>query len=301
MKSKFIKVTGLAIVAVLLLTSCSSLYKPESNHGRGQDYSEAEASIETIEGVEDAAFTVDEWYNHGEGGMFASGGLDFYLRVTITDGYRVADHDNFLKLLAETAWSVNNNSPKGSITLEVLGGVDENYSWAEAAKSVYGKVTVRYPYAYINKNMISVSHEVYKKIYGDWPINPTKIDAAGLIEKGELKTVDAVPISEIDFRWHQNIPIYCITVSAERFTLENGEFYTGDITAKFYKKGSHAIVATVVDAYEPLDDEGEPDDNALHSYFLYEVGEKKTDDKDYTVVLTFEAQEGFATNPITLE
>ena len=301
MKSKFIKVTGLAIVAVLLLTSCSSLYKPESNHGRGQDYSEAEASIETIEGVEDAAFTVDEWYNHGEGGMFASGGLDFYLRVTITDGYRVADHDKFLKLLTETAWSVNNNSPKGSITLEVLGGVDENYSWAEAAKSVYGKVTVRYPYAYINKNAISVNYEVYKKIYGDWPINPTQVDTAGLIEKGDLKTVDAVPINEIDFRWYQGVPIYYITVSADRYTLANGEIYTGDITAKYYKKGSDTVAATVVDSYEPFDEDGEPDPNALGAHFSYEVGEQKTDDKDYTVVLTFEAQEGFDTNPITLE
>jgi len=297
MKTRIAKMVGITLLASLLLTACSDPYKPESNHGRGQDYQVAEAQVEAIEGVSDASFTVSEWYSPGEGGMFSSSGLDFYLKVTIEDGYRVKDHVKLLRFLSETIWSVNNNSPKGKINIEVIGGIDQNFHWETAIDEAYpdgASATVIGDRFYMN----SVT---YTKIYGDWPINPTQSDTSGMIERGETGVLKDDAIYETHFTHFDNDEGEFTQVRFYRKILDDGTIYTGDLTVRIYSDANKLECEETFIYEEFLPDGVTPRGDKTKVELKCIIAASDFTREGLHAVVTFEPQEGFITDEVPLK
>lgn len=158
---------------------------------------DAEAAILEIEGVSAAEYGTYEWYSPGEGGLGSSSGMDVALTVTIDPGYSIDDHDALLEYLAATAWSVNDHYPKGTVTVQIVGGEDLNYDWLSVAQQQFDGLdyfwSVRSAYPDLPEwdrggVYISVGAELYGKRFGEWPGD--EVDAPS----GMLANTPFVPI-----------------------------------------------------------------------------------------------------------
>jgi hypothetical protein len=170
-----------ASTLLVALTGCGYFTDPYTDYERsgGVSPEQAEETILEIEGMTDATYGTYEWYSPGEGGLFSSSGMDVVLTVTIDPEYSVDDHDALLEFLAATAWSVNDHYPKGTVTIQLIGGEDLDYDWLPAARKQFDGLTSFWeagsqsPYGPAEWDeggrALSISTDTYGERFGRWP------------------------------------------------------------------------------------------------------------------------------------
>jgi hypothetical protein len=135
---KKILVSTVAFVAVLTLSSCSSdLYVNHKATG-GITVAQAEAKLRSLPHITSAAYNMESWDDNGEGGLGATSGMNIIVNITVDPAYHISDPTAFLSFVSKTIWAANDKYPKGSVLLEVNGGLSPNYDWSDAYKTVLG-------------------------------------------------------------------------------------------------------------------------------------------------------------------
>lgn len=247
-------------------------------------------TIESIEGVESADFDAEPWKTDGEGGLGSSSGMDLRLTVVIEDGYRINDASALLQYLSECAWFINDDYPKGSVSLEISGGIDPDHDWSSEASSVYGSVRQRYPYAGLAAGgTISLSAEDYGRLYGRWPLADLETPPNAMIERGEPTEELPLATTALQLSWYDAGDNH-ITVMGERSVTESGQRYEGAVTITWIKDGKKTD--KTIAQFDPEFPE------VLRSEI--NVGQDKDRDDHYEVLLEFEPQEGFDTSTIRI-
>jgi len=313
---RFIVLIAIALTSIIL-TGCglTDPYKPQSNNGRGQTAATVESHIESLPGIEDAEFTYEDWYQDGEGGLFSSGGMNFLLDVTVADGYYIANPTAFLWFITKEAWTANENSPKGSLSVTITGGISDNYVWDKSIVPVFGAMQGQVSFWHGDEHdyesedrealapgeylpvHIGIADDAMRDTFGDWPGELVTYDASESVAQGEIPEVTPSALTETELsRVGLGNEYYVKYVGARN--EYNGILYKGEFVVTFYYDGKEAgkVTHNHKDSYSAYSD---TEDMPTHfSVDLY-TGDKMPDLSHYTYTVEFEEQEGFDTSDIS--
>jgi hypothetical protein len=192
---------ALLVMGALSLTGCEGIlyttYHDQERDG-GVTPEEAEQLVLSIEGITEADYSTDLWDSPGEGGLFASEGMNVILAVTVDPEWSIADPEAFLGFLAATAWSVNEHYPDGQVIIAVTGGVDRVFDWAGTAAAVFDDESITYVrftgYSGVAEAVgegtpIALSTAKYGERFGRWPSDPVEVPSGMLVNEPPAVTV----------------------------------------------------------------------------------------------------------------
>lgn len=239
---------AVAAVAALALSGCglTDLYEDVERDG-GQLPADAIAAIEAIDGVSDATFETQSWYNPGEGGLFSSSGMNIVLEIEFEPDVHIDDHASFVGYTTALLWSINDKWPKGSAKIVLDGGVSPNFEWAPATQAALGVAAVQAgertengtdePIDYTDRSAIVVGAQLLGESLGPWP-GPAPNAPGGLLAAGAPEVVTPPAITglvafarERPGRGSESSGFteQCWTVQYTLTTTTGGGTYAGDV------------------------------------------------------------------------
>lgn len=233
------------LVAVAAGLSGCFLSDPYENHPKdgGATAAEVGAALEAVPGIESADAYSVPWDQPGEGGLFSSAGLDLMVWVTIDPEMHIADSAEFLRGVAQAAWTINDGySPDGNVNLVIRRGLDRDHDWGADALEVFGGTVVlrRDPdvaFLYYGDApvltdedvLLSIPDGVYRKAFGDWPAAPSALDPS-VLAAGAPEVIDPPAVSDVYTSGMTTGGEQCVLVSFHRAVDDAGEAYRGDVT-----------------------------------------------------------------------
>lgn len=249
-----------ASIVLIALAGCGVLSDPYTDYERsgGVSPDDAEQAVMAIEGVSDAEYDTYEWYSPGEGGMFSSSGMDVALTVTIDPQYSIDDHAALLDYLAATAWSVNDHYPKGTVTIQIVGGEDLNFDWLSVAQKQFDDLDYFWrarsapygdPPAWDRGGAhITIGAELYGKRFGEWPSD--EVDApAGLLANTPFEPIVLPAITDLKLVLTEVGEQTCYRLEFVR----NGQttIYAGEVTTTLISSDGEELETKVGQTNQP--------------------------------------------------
>lgn len=243
MRARRLAASVLLVALAASLTGC--LRDGYENHPKdgGATSAEVSAALESVPGIVNADAYSVPWDQPGEGGLFSSAGLDLMVWVTIDPEMHIADSAEFLRSVAQAAWSINDGySPDGNVNLVIRRGLDRDHDWGADALEVFGGTVVlrRDPniaFLYYGDApeltgedvLLSIPDGVYQKAFGDWPAAPAAVDAS-VLASGAPEAIDPPAVADVYTSGVTTGSEKCVTVSFHRGVDDAGEPYRGDVT-----------------------------------------------------------------------
>jgi hypothetical protein len=259
-----------ASIVLVVVAGCGVLSDPYTDQQRtgGVSPGTAEEAILEIEGVSDAEYGTYEWYSPGEGGLFSSAGMDVVLTVTIDPDYSVGDHDALLEYLAATAWSVNDHYPKGTVTIQLVGGEDPNFDWLSVAREQFDGLNDFWrarsaPYRDLPEwdrggTYITIGAELYGQRFGRWPSDA--VDAPeGMLANTPFEPIVLPAITDLTLVTADVGEQHCYRLDFVR--SGTSAIYGGNVTTTLISAEGDELETKVGESNQPRE------------YFCFEPGE----------------------------
>jgi hypothetical protein len=248
-------VAALLIAVTASLTGCEgilySTYHDQEREG-GVTPTAAETTIESVDGITNADYSTFLWASDGEGGLFASEGMNVILNVTVDPEWSIADPELFLGFLAQTAWSVNENYPDGEVIIALNGGISQLFDWDPVGAEVFDNPSLFGTSGYVMYDgvedavgtgmPIAVYASQYGETFGRWPGQAVDAPAGMLVN--EPPVVDTVPAIANPILYEIAMGGECYRVLFDRGVGDAGTF-PGDVTVDLLTTEA-ALIETVV-------------------------------------------------------
>jgi hypothetical protein len=253
---KKILVSTVAFVAVLTLSSCSSdLYVNHKATG-GITVAQAEAKLRSLPHITSAAYNMESWDDNGEGGLGATSGMNIIVNITVDPAYHISDPTAFLSFVSKTIWAANDKYPKGSVLLEVNGGLSPNYDWSDAYKTVLGIKYDRFdsqnedalwegkfPSIPTASTAFVLDDSVFSKAFGKWPYKSEITVPEGIIVPGAPVEIvlPALLSPKVQKDSTSNPECYIVTITRNFSGTGNNEVYYGGAVTVTFTVGGTAL------------------------------------------------------------
>ena len=288
MSKSRVLLAAVLIAGLATLTGCEgilySTYHEQERDG-GVTPAAAEELLLSVDGISAADYSTFLWESDGEGGLFASEGMDVILNVTIDPEWSIADPTDFLAFLAATAWSVNDHYPDAEVIIAVNGGISATFDWGPVAGEVFGTDTLYGTSSYVEYSgvvdavgsgtPIAVYASQYGTTFGRWPSEP--VDAPSGMLVNEPPVVETVPAIANPILYEIAMGGECYRVLFDRGIGDAGTF-AGTVTVDLLTVGGDLIETVAVD---------DPESNAD---FCFAPGTRPA---TVGAVVTTEEQDGF--------